>query len=168
MEVLEDLLVKRVSAALLLTTVAISGIAGCSGPDASPEPTVSKSAPHPATPKPTATAVDKALSDRAHAAVSTLDTNDPAFVESGDDTVAQGVHNQSPLPAGKTYQVLIACAGTGSVEVVVADFKPHVQACDANPSSYRVTSKSKVLDFSIKGRPGASGAIAWQISNIKT
>ncbi|NBM18694.1 hypothetical protein [Streptomyces sp. GC420] len=153
------------AAALLSVMLAASAVA-CSGGTDGPTPAPATSKPSAST-RPPAGETDDALTSRARSAVSAVDIDDPAFVESGVASVDEGVHNRSVLTAGKLYEIVVACAGTGTVQVTVNSGKAQVQDCDAQAASYRIAQAPAELDISIEGAPKASGMVAWQINAEK-
>lgn len=103
---------------------------------------------------------------RAKAALETVSPDDPEFVESGLERVREGVHNLSPLKKGKAYKVSVACVGSGSVKVVVADKAPQSVPCDGVPAGRRVENAPAELPIDITTTAGATGMVAWQIVSL--
>ncbi|WP_329625131.1 hypothetical protein OG357_36210 [Streptomyces sp. NBC_01255] len=90
--------------------------------------------------------------------------DEDAFVESGVTTVGEGTRNLSSLTKGKRYEAVVACVGTGAVNVTIGSTPARTQNCDGNAVTYRIQSAPADLTLIIKGSPGASGAVAWQIN----
>ncbi|MFB9554168.1 hypothetical protein [Streptomyces roseoviridis] len=124
-----------------------------------------------ATTKPTGTRApagddEEAQGERARAALETVSPDDPEFVESGLERVADGVHHRSALEKGKTYTVSVACVGAGAVKVVIADKAPHSVPCDGVPASQRVENAPAHVPIDVTAASGAMGMVAWQIVSL--
>ena len=97
-----------------------------------------------------------------------MSPDDPEFVESGLERVADGVHALSPLTKGKAYKVSVACVGTGSVAFLTGreGRKAETVACDGVPEVRRVENAPERLPLDVTGKPGATGMVAWQITSL--
>lgn len=141
-------------------------MAGCTD-DATPPRTPSASA----TGNPTGAQSPQGESEedqgkRAKAALETVSPDDPEFVESGLERARDGVHSLSPLKKGKTYKLSVACVGTGTVKVIIADKAPQSVPCDGVPVGRRVENAPAQLPIDISAAAGATGMVAWQIISI--
>ncbi|MEU2116538.1 hypothetical protein ABZ567_13005 [Streptomyces sp. NPDC016459] len=126
-------------------------------PSASAKPTVTRS-PHGES--------EEDQGKRAKAALDTVSPDDPEFVESGLERVREGVHSLSPLKKGRAYKLSVACVGTGSVKVVIADKPPQSVPCDGVPAGQRVENAPAQLPIDINAAAGATGMVAWRIISI--
>ncbi|MFF8830812.1 hypothetical protein [Streptomyces sp. NPDC015131] len=104
---------------------------------------------------------------RAQAAVEVVPPDDPAFVESGLERVADGVHRNSALTPGKEYKLSVACIGQGRMKIAVQD-KEGELSCDAVPWVQRIQQAPGQLPIDITADAGASGMVAWQITRATT
>ncbi|MCZ0980448.1 hypothetical protein O1L60_19630 [Streptomyces diastatochromogenes] len=147
--------------ALLVAALAAFAV-GCT--DESPDPVTKPSTSAPSTTADTISPSPDGLAERAKSAVSGVSVDEEAFVESGLATVREGARNLSPLVKGKRYEAVVACAGTGTVDVIIGSAASQAQACDGKAVTYRIPSAPAELLLTVKGRPGASGAVAWQIN----
>ena len=148
--------------AMVLTAVLAAFAVGCTTDPSDP-------VARPSTPAPSATTTTPSpgsdpLAERAKSAVSGVSVDEEAFVESGLTTVQEGARNLSPLTKGKRYEAVVACAGTGTVDVTIGSAPSQAQDCDGRPVTYRIPSAPAELPLTVKARPGASGAVAWQIN----
>ncbi|MER5963324.1 hypothetical protein [Streptomyces sp. NPDC002057] len=105
---------------------------------------------------------------RAKSALETGSPDDPEFVESGLERVREGVHSLSPLKRGKAYKLSVACVGTGTVKVVIADRAPRSVPCDGVPAGQRVEDAPSRLPIDITAEAGATGMVAWQIISLQS
>ncbi|MFJ8662274.1 hypothetical protein [Streptomyces sp. NPDC093795] len=156
---------KRLTAVPVLAVVSLLA-AGCTD-DAKPSGAPSAST----TGNPTGTQPPRGESEedqgkRAKTALETVSPDDPEFLESGLERVRDGVHNLSPLKKGKTYKLSVACVGTGSVKVVIADKAPQSVPCDGVPVGQRVENAPAQLPIAINAAAGATGMVAWQIVSV--
>ncbi|MFM9369507.1 hypothetical protein [Streptomyces sp. Da 82-17] len=144
-------------------------LAGCSEDAANPEPSTGR--PAPTTSSEPAGGPDGKLGQRAEAALDTVTVDDPEFVESGLETVRDGVHVESLLTRGKSYRLGVSCAGNGSVELTVRTEPDPVARhldCDGTATHVRITKAPTRLAVDVEGKRGASGMVAWQISETGT
>ncbi|MFF5426279.1 MULTISPECIES: hypothetical protein [unclassified Streptomyces] len=119
--------------------------------------------------QPTRAATELAQGARARAALeTTAPEEDPAFVASGLERVRDGVHHRSPLTRGASYTVSVACAGTGTVTVVIDRTAFPPAPCDSVPVRHRVDRAPGQLPLSVTGTPGSTGMIAWRITATTT
>ncbi|WP_309053419.1 hypothetical protein [Streptomyces sp.] len=119
--------------------------------------------------QPTTAATELTQGARAGAALETAaPEEDPAFVESGLERVRDGVHHRSPLTRGTSYTVSVACAGTGTVTVVIDRTAFPPAPCDTVPVRHRVDHAPAQLPLSVTGTPGSTGMIAWRITSTTT
>ncbi|MFJ2060720.1 hypothetical protein ACIOMM_33015 [Streptomyces sp. NPDC087908] len=137
---------------------------GCSD-TTTPSPTPSGTGKPTGTQSPSADSEDD-QGKRAKAALETVSPDDPEFVESGLERVSEGVHNLSPLKKGKAYKVSVACVGTGTVKVVIADKAPQSVPCDGVPTGQRIENSPAQLPIDITAASRATGMVAWQIVSI--
>jgi hypothetical protein len=151
----------------LLSAVVITGCTENSGStDAPTEQVVPTTAPS----QPTGTN-DKRLGEQAEAALDTVTIDDPEFVESGLESLADGIHTDSPLTRGKSYQLGVACAGQGRAELSVhIEGEPVVRSfdCDGTAVHQRIAKAPSRLRADVDGEPGSSGMVAWRISETGT
>ncbi|MFF6868966.1 MULTISPECIES: hypothetical protein [unclassified Streptomyces] len=151
------------AAALALVSLLAAGCTG--GTESSSDPSASAAG------KPTGTRglhgeSEGDQGERAKAALETVSPDDPEFVESGLERVREGVHHRSPLMKGKAYKLSVACVGTGSVQVVIANRDPQSVPCDGVPASRRVESAPEQLPVDITAEAGATGMVAWQVVSV--
>ncbi|MFE5792190.1 hypothetical protein ACFQ8C_06355 [Streptomyces sp. NPDC056503] len=105
--------------------------------------------------------------ERAVAAVDAISLEEAEFAESGaQELTAEGVHIRSQPVAGEAYHVIVACAGTGAVRVVVGGQAPASVPCDGVAVSRRVQSAPAELPLAITAVGGAAGAVAWRIESV--
>ncbi|WP_418960297.1 hypothetical protein [Streptomyces tritici] len=138
---------------MLVLLAAAGFVSGCTGDGAGPVRTP-EAAP----------GGSEALAERARAAAFGVRGDEDSFVERGQDTVRDGVRHASPLKEGARYEVVVACAGTGVVDVTVGSVASRVQACDGGAATYRIQSAPAAVALTVKGRAGASGAVAWRVA----
>ncbi|QIP83189.1 hypothetical protein GLX30_02830 [Streptomyces sp. Tu 2975] len=154
-------------AGLLSAVVIVTGCTENSG--STGEPT-ERATPTTAPAQPTGTN-DKRLGEQAEAALDTVTIDDPEFVESGLESLADGIHTDSPLVRGKSYQLGVACAGQGKAKLSVhIEGEPVVRSfdCDGTAVHQRITKAPSRLRVDVDGEPGSSGMVAWQISETGT
>ncbi|MDQ8706858.1 hypothetical protein RCO28_30960 [Streptomyces sp. LHD-70] len=158
----------RTGIALSIGALCAVVLAGCtegsknSGSPAEKPPPTSSSSKLPSKP-------DEKLGKQAEAALDTVTIDDPEFVESGLETLSDGVHAESLLTRGKSYQLGVSCAGSGTAELSVhIKGKPVVRRieCDGTATYERITEASIRLGIDVEGEPGASGMVAWRISEM--
>ncbi|GGT21125.1 hypothetical protein GCM10010271_25430 [Streptomyces kurssanovii] len=114
---------------------------------------------------------DKRLGEQAEAALDTVTIDDPEFVESGLASLADGIHTDSPLARGTSYQLGVACAGKGKAELsVLVKDRPVVRSfdCDGTAVHQRIADAPSRLRIDVDGEPGSSGMVAWRISETGT
>ncbi|MFG2496716.1 hypothetical protein ACGFSB_00620 [Streptomyces sp. NPDC048441] len=95
-----------------------------------------------------------------------IDDSDPLFVESGLERVSDGIHTDSVLSKGSSYELSVACAGRGKVSLSVG-LKGHVRQtvlCDGVPVLQRITDSPSKVKISAEGASGATGMIGWRIT----
>ncbi|MFE7775760.1 hypothetical protein ACFU5O_18035 [Streptomyces sp. NPDC057445] len=112
-------------------------------------------------------ATDRKLGEQAEAALDTVTIDDPEFVESGLEALGDGIHTNSPLTRGKSYQLAVACAGRGKARLSVRiKDQPAVQSfdCDGTAVHQRIAAAPSRLRIDVDGEPGSSGMVAWRIS----
>ncbi|MFF0477205.1 hypothetical protein [Streptomyces sp. NPDC004284] len=150
--------------ALLASGLALL-VTGCTAGPPKPVPTPSASASSSTASRASTTPTADPLAERAKSAVSGVSIDEDAFVASGVAPLQDGTRDLSPLTKGKRYEVVVACAGTGAIDVTIGSTPAHTQNCDAYPApaTYRIQSAPAELTFVIRGRTGATGAAAWQI-----
>lgn len=98
-----------------------------------------------------------------------IDDSDPLFVESGLERISDGIHTQAKLPPGTRYELKVACAGTGKIELSIEGGKPDHQTvrCDGVPATQRTSGAQGPLQIDTTGRSGAAGMVGWRISRIE-
>jgi len=157
----------RTGTALSVGALCAIVLAGCTedseksgSPTKQPTPTSSSKSPS----KP-----DKKLGMQAEAALDTVTIDDPEFVESGLETLSDGVHAESLLTHGKSYRLGVSCAGKGNAELSVhIKGKPVVRHldCDGTATYERITEAPTRLGIDVEAEPDASGMVAWRISEM--
>ncbi|NBE51700.1 hypothetical protein [Streptomyces boluensis] len=131
---------------------------GAGSPTSRPTPTVTSEPP---------SEPDEKLGKQAEAALNTVTIDDPEFVESGLETLSDGAHSKSLLTRGKSYRLGVSCAGKGKAELTVHTApEPVVRRfdCDGTATYVRVAEAPRTLGIDVEGEPGASGMVAWLIS----
>jgi hypothetical protein len=89
----------------------------------------------------------------------------------GPESLADGIHTDSPLTRGKSYQLGVACAGQGKAKLPVhVEGEPVVRSfdCDGTAVHQRITKAPSRLRVDVDGEPGSSGMVAWRISETGT
>ncbi|MEU1892656.1 hypothetical protein [Streptomyces pristinaespiralis] len=145
-------------------------VTGCTGNSGSTDAPTKQTTPTTAASQPTGTN-DKMLGEQAEAALDTVTIDDPEFVESGLESLADGIHTDSPLTRGKSYRLGVACAGQGKAKLSVhVEGKPVVRSfdCDGTAVHQRITDAPSRLRVDVDGEPGSSGMVAWRISETGT
>jgi hypothetical protein len=107
---------------------------------------------------------EKELGDQATAALDAAG-NDSRFVEAGLERVREGIHTRPDLKQGKPYQLVVACAGKGAVNVTIDGDPPRVVDCDGVSNRQRITGTSGPLKIDVNGAKGSSGMVAWRITS---
>ncbi|MEV5435128.1 hypothetical protein AB0K80_03690 [Streptomyces sp. NPDC052682] len=107
---------------------------------------------------------EKKLGDRATAAVGAADEDDDRFVESGLERVTEGIHTRPELEQGKSYHLVVACAGKGAVRIVVQGQSSREAACDGATDRQRITGKRGRLAIDVEGVKDSAGMVAWRIT----
>ncbi|MFF1629616.1 MULTISPECIES: hypothetical protein [unclassified Streptomyces] len=152
-------------AAVAAPILAVTLLAGCSSnPSDEAKPTEKPR------PSPTASAPannEGALGRQAKAALGTqsIDDSDHLFVESGLERASDGIHAESPLPRGRSYELSVVCSGKGKVRLSVSLKSPLVQTmdCDGVPVRQRISDSPSTLRIDTSAISGASGMVAWRI-----
>lgn len=143
------------------------GAVGCTaaGPAPASTPPASPASPASPTASTSAAAGEAAAAQekRVKEALDTISPDDPAFVASGTEWVADGVHHRALLEKGAAYQLALVCAGEGTVVPVVDGRKIPAVPCDGVPVTHRITSAPAELPLAVTGGTGASGAVGWRI-----
>ncbi|MFH8729781.1 hypothetical protein [Streptomyces termitum] len=153
------------AAALALVLLPVAGCSDGTTPSA-PSPTSATAKPT-GTPSPSGGGEEE-QGKRAKAALETVSPDDPEFVESGLERVSDGVHGISPLGKGKSYKISVACVGTGTLKVAIADKTPLSVPCDGVPFHQRVDHSPARLPLDITAASGATGMVAWQIVSVSS
>ncbi|MGW9031189.1 hypothetical protein ACWGQ5_45550 [Streptomyces sp. NPDC055722] len=148
--------------------LSISLIAGCTGDSgdahgATGEPSRSHSA--------ASTINEKQLGERAEEALGTqtIDDSDPRFVESGLERASDGIHAESAMTRGNSYELDVVCAGSGKVALSVT-LKPPLHrevACDGVPLHQRITHAPGRIRIDTENTAGAVGMIAYRVTRIE-
>ncbi|MEW2524865.1 hypothetical protein [Streptomyces sp. NPDC047071] len=99
----------------------------------------------------------------------TIDDSDPSFVEAGLERVSEGLHVRPELTEGTSYELTIACAGTGRISLSVRGGKPAQRTvdCDGVPATQRTVGSQRQLEIDTKRLSGATGMVGWRISKVK-
>ncbi|MEU5957462.1 hypothetical protein [Streptomyces sp. NPDC047525] len=153
-----------------LVTGCTSGSEGADGVEASTGPERQKKSESPSTPPSTAHD-ERRLGEQAERAVGAeaIDDSDPLFVESGLERVGDGIHTESELPQGRSFELSVACAGKGEITLSVGPKKPVSQTvdCDGVPVLHRVTDPPGRLRIDTESRSGAAGMVAWRLAEAE-
>ncbi|MFD4483350.1 hypothetical protein ACFWPU_45635 [Streptomyces sp. NPDC058471] len=98
-----------------------------------------------------------------------IDDSDPLFVESGLERISDGIHTQPKLSPGTRYELKVACAGKGKIELSIEGGKPGHQTvgCDGVPATHRTSGSRSKLQIDTTAGPGAVGMVGWRISKIE-
>ncbi|MFF1569537.1 hypothetical protein ACFVY1_40030 [Streptomyces sp. NPDC058293] len=145
-----------VASAFLLTscTTSDSGEDNAGNSSQSPAPSSTRMATEPP---------EKKLTEQAQAALAAVHKG--MLVEAGAERVTDGIHTEPGLSEGKTYQLSLVCAGTGSAQLVFqpanAGAKTRIP-CDGSVVQQRITA-DKLVRINVDGSRGATGVVAWQI-----
>ncbi|MGJ5827205.1 hypothetical protein [Streptomyces ossamyceticus] len=166
MEVLGDLIMRPRPAWLVGCVLAQTLLLTSCTSDDNPasEPTASPTS----TRRSTDAETEKKLTKEVQSALDSVTDQGSSMVESGVERVSEGVHTQPDLAEGATYKVSVVCAGKGDAEIV---FTPTVAAskkpvvCDGTLVFQRFVAKDS-LQIDVKGKPGATGMIAWRINEV--
>lgn len=108
---------------------------------------------------------DKTLTARVESALNAASDKGGSMVASGVERLSDGVHMQPGLSPGAGYKLTVVCAGSGAAKI---EFTPTGAGpkksvpCDQSLVSVRLTAY-EALRLDIRGTPGATGMIAWQI-----
>ncbi|MGA5559240.1 hypothetical protein [Streptomyces lavendulocolor] len=152
----------------LLASTAVCALAlvvtGCTDGQA-PKPPASSSSESRSPSATAPSAVEDEQGKRAKAAVAIVPPDDSMFLESGLERVADGVHRQSVLEQGENYKLSVACAGQGSMKVVIRG-KATRLPCGGGALSLPIERAPAQLPIDISAEAGASGMIAWQITRV--
>ncbi|MGK3094683.1 hypothetical protein ACG93S_33215 [Streptomyces sp. WAC01490] len=117
---------------------------------------------------------DEELGREAEAAVGMTDDeddegDDPEFVESGVERLGEGIHTQSLLTPGKSYQVSFACAGSGTAEATVKSkgaTEVKKVECDGQPVHMRVHDAPSRVTIDVTAVGEASAMAAYRIAEF--
>ncbi|MGA4849670.1 hypothetical protein ACOBQB_26695 [Streptomyces sp. G5(2025)] len=113
---------------------------------------------------------DEEFGERVRKALGTesIDDSDPLFVESGLERVGDGIHARPKLRPGTVYEVVVACAGKGRIDLSIAGKGPTHRTvdCDGVPTTARTTGARDELRLDATGRSGAAGMVGWRISEV--
>ncbi|GHI53448.1 hypothetical protein Srubr_32940 [Streptomyces rubradiris] len=108
------------------------------------------------------------LTAQAQSALDAVTDQGPSMVESGVERVSDGVHTQPGLPAGRSYELTVVCAGAGEAWLF---FTPSRTApgkavpCDRSVVFERFTT-GKSVRIDVRGDARATGMIAWRINTV--
>ncbi|WP_051856271.1 hypothetical protein [Streptomyces sp. NRRL B-1347] len=146
---------------LTLVTGCTSNSAGSDAPDRKSRPAPANRAPDHDDPQ-LAKRVQEALRTE------TIDDNDLSFVESGLESVRDGIHAQPDLTRGTEYEVVVACAGKGKASLAIGGRKPMRRTldCDGVPVTQRISGSREEMEINTVARSGAVGMIGWRISKV--
>lgn len=113
------------------------------------------------------------LTAQVESALNALADEGSPMVESGVERVSDGIHSRPTLTPGTTYKLTVVCAGSGTAEI---EFTPAAVGpkrsvpCDGSAVSERLKAPKELkpqqesLRLDVRGRPGATGMMAWRIS----
>ncbi|MFD3455230.1 hypothetical protein ACFWVC_24015 [Streptomyces sp. NPDC058691] len=93
---------------------------------------------------------------------------DDSFVESGSERVSDGIHTYSTLSPGKSYSLVVVCAGKGKVDLS-AGVKPPIRQtlpCDGVPFTRRIKNAPGTVEIDATGMAGSAGMVAWRVSTL--
>lgn len=155
---------RPLTAALTLVCLAATGCTTSTTTTADPKPS---NTPQPTTQSPRAES-EEAQGNRAKAALEppSRTDEDPDFVESGLERAQDGVHSLSPVKKGKTYRISVACVGTGTVKVTLADKPRQPVACNGVPATHHIENAPAHLPIDITATSGATGMVAWRVASV--
>ncbi|WP_225877327.1 hypothetical protein [Streptomyces resistomycificus] len=145
------------TSALLLTACTSDSTDAKASPSHTPTAT--------ATAKSTA-ASEKKLTEQVEAALAGF--HNGSMVESGVERVSEGIHTEPLLKKGETYRLNLACAGTGSAQLLLTPASAGDKAtvpCDGSVVQQRLTA-DKPVRIDVNGNATATGMIAWQIDKV--
>lgn len=111
--------------------------------------------------------MDKKLGKQAEAALDTITPGDPEFLESGLERLSDGIHRESLLTRGKSYQLSVACAGSGQARLSVQiKGQPTVKnlECDGTAAHTRIQDAPTEITIDVDAVSKASGMVAWRIA----
>ncbi|MFD0034340.1 hypothetical protein ACWGDS_21675 [Streptomyces sp. NPDC055059] len=109
---------------------------------------------------------EKKLTEQAQAALAAVHKG--MLVEAGAERVTDGIHTEPGLSEGKTYQLSLVCAGTGSAQLVFLPANAGAKTtvpCDGSVVQQRITA-DKLVRINVDGSRGATGVVAWQIDAL--
>lgn len=161
-----SLLPHALAAPLLLLTA-------CTPNNAATNSTPPAATSRPASPQAADTQSEEKLTAQVESALNALTDKGSPLVESGTERVSDGIHSQPTLTPGITYKLTVVCAGSGAAEIefTPAGAGPRKSVpCDGSavferlmaPKELKPEEESVRLD--VRGRPGATGMMAWRIS----
>ncbi|KAB2590543.1 hypothetical protein [Streptomyces arboris] len=111
---------------------------------------------------------DEKLGREAEAAVG-MTGDEPEFTESGVSRVGEGIHSQSLLTPGKSYEVSFACAGSGAAEATVQSkgtTEVKTVECGGAPVHVRVHDAPRRVTIDVTAVGKASGMAAYRIADF--
>ncbi|MEU1103104.1 hypothetical protein ABZ408_19350 [Streptomyces tibetensis] len=157
----------RRDAILLASILSAALVTGCS----SDHKDIGSKDPKPSTTPPSATSDQtKVLEKKVEEVlrVTHVDDTNGLFVESGLERVSDGVHTRSALANGKSYTLVVVCAGVGKVRLAVTTKPPVRQTveCNSVPVRQRITDAPAQLLTDVEGLAGATGVIGWRIDEL--
>ncbi|MEU1115487.1 MULTISPECIES: hypothetical protein [unclassified Streptomyces] len=161
---------QRATPALLVcATLSLALMTACTGDsDGSDEPAGKT---HPTVGKSTPTHDEQKLGRRVKEALGTetIDDSDPSFVEAGLERVDDGLHARPELTKGTTYELAVACAGTGKISLSVRGGEPARRTvdCDGVPATQRTVGSPGPLEIDAERLSGATGMVGWRISKAE-
>ncbi|MCI3907777.1 hypothetical protein [Streptomyces spectabilis] len=156
-------------ALLVCAALSLTLMTGCTGDsDGSDEPTGKA---RPTSGKSAQAHDEQKLGKRVKEALGTetIDDSDPLFVEAGLERVSDGLHARPELAKGTSYELAIACAGTGKISLSVRGGKPAQRTvdCDGVPATHRTVGSPEQLEIDTKRLSGATGMVGWRISKTE-
>ncbi|MFJ7904454.1 hypothetical protein ACIQ6V_28890 [Streptomyces sp. NPDC096198] len=113
-----------------------------------------------------AKAGEEKLKSQAQAALGSVHSG--TLVEGGAERVTDGIHTEPALSQGRTYRLILACAGGGSAQVTLTPANAGPKStvpCDRTVVQQRITAHRQVR-IDVDGAKVSTGVIAWQIDTV--
>ncbi|MER6194286.1 hypothetical protein [Streptomyces cyaneofuscatus] len=111
---------------------------------------------------------EEKLGREAEAAVG-MTGDEPEFIESGVERLVEGIHTESLLTPGKSYEVSFACAGSGAGEATVQSkgaTEVKKVECGGAPVHVRVHEAPSRVTIDVTAVGKASGMAAYRIAEF--
>ncbi|GGW71901.1 hypothetical protein GCM10010503_56540 [Streptomyces lucensis JCM 4490] len=90
------------------------------------------------------------------------------MVESGVERLADGIHTEPGLQAGKSYELKLVCAGHGTARLRFRPTGDRASAevpCDQSVVAERI-SGDKRTHIDVDAVQGATGVVAWEVDSV--